>query len=51
MGHVNLLNLDIDSIILLETIGTQALRDLMEAGYFSWSLLVAPRLASVTLFI
>ena len=45
MGHVDQVNLDIDLIIWLDITGTQALRELMEAG-----LLAAPLLASVTFF-
>ena len=48
MGHADQLNLDIDSIILLEVTGAQPLRECTDAGHLYWILLVAPRISSAT---
>ena len=49
MGHVNEFNWDIGPIVLLDITGAQALRDFMGAVHLYWTLLVAPKIVSVTL--
>ena len=48
MGHVDQFSSDSDTIILLETTGTHALRDLVQAIHISWILMVAPSIARGT---
>ena len=49
MGYVNMFNIDMVKSIFLEVTNSECLKMLQQAGHITWCLMVAPKIASISL--